>query len=271
MQSSWLFFNIDELIYRMHLFFSGIFEWLWYIVSLKWIFGDSSAAKAVEAGQLGVGCDAGFFDRWFGSSFFRMGSSRPSAEHDSIQQYLNPAADRSVGDILWGMLFGTGDKESIFSIIFGSFLGWIIILAILGVIWKRFLKDKIHFMEHRHKLMYELAQDKYQTTNAKGKSERWEKILQQIGTDDVNQWKIAIIDADVLLDEVLRDNAYVGDTVADKLKDAQRSGLTTLQYAWEAHKIRNKIAHDSSYVLTQREAKTAISMFERFFNELYHL
>ncbi len=268
MQSSWLFFNIDELFYRFHL----LLEYVWYIVSLQWIFRDSAAARALEQGDLGVASDAGFFDRVFSSGIFRIFSSRPSQEYDSIQEALNPTADKNFFELLWGIINGTGDKESIFQILFGTVLGWIFILALLGFFLKKYLADKIHFMEHKHEMLYEMAQSQYSTASSNNKSERWQKITQQVQTDDPNQWKIAVMDGDILLDEILSEQGFAGNTVGERLTDARESGkLTTIQYAWDGHIIRNKIAHDSTYVLSHRDAKTAISMFERFFNELYHL
>jgi len=268
MQSSWLFLNIDELFYRLHL----LLEWVWYFLSLQWIFGDSSAARNLEQGGLGPTSDAGFFDRFFSSGIFRIVSSRPSTEYDSIQETLNPTADKNFIELLWGILSGTGDKESVLQILFGTFFGWVLILAIIGLIFKKFLADKIHFMEHRHSLLYDMAQEKYSAASASNKGQRWSEITAKVQTDDVNQWKIAIMDGDILLDEVLSEQGFTGATVAEKLQDAQKNpNLSQIQHAWNAHQVRNKIAHDSAYVLTHREAKSAISMFERFFNELYHL
>jgi|GEM_PF-420126 len=268
MESSWLFFSIDELFYRLHL----ILEWVWYIVTLQWIFRDSGAARALEQGDLGVASDAGFFDRIFGSSIFRIFSSRPSQEYDSVQEALNPTADKNFFELLWGIINGTGDKESIFQILFGTVIGWILILALIGFLLKRYLADKIHFMEHRHELLYDLAQSQYSATSAGDKSERWQKITQQVQTDDENQWKIAIMDADILLDEILSEQGFAGATVGEKLQDARTSKrLTTIESAAEAHGVRNKLAHTGGYQLSGREAKTTIAKFERFFNELYHI
>jgi hypothetical protein len=63
-------------------------------------------------------------------------------------------------------------------------------------------------------------------------------------------WKLT-----TCLAEVLRDKGYVGETVADMLKTAS---FKTVQLAWDAHGIRNRIAHEGSdFQLTEREAKRA--------------
>lgn len=79
-------------------------------------------------------------------------------------------------------------------------------------------------------------------------------------------WRIGILEADNMLLEVLREKGYAGSTVADMLKSAS---FKTVQLAWGAHGIRNRIAHEGSdFQLTEREAKRAFILYESVFQEL---
>lgn len=79
-------------------------------------------------------------------------------------------------------------------------------------------------------------------------------------------WRIGIIEADNMLEEVLKTKGYEGNTVSDLLKGAS---FKTIQLAWDAHNIRNRIAHDGSdFELTEREAKRAFNLYESVFREL---
>lgn len=79
-------------------------------------------------------------------------------------------------------------------------------------------------------------------------------------------WRIGIMEADNMLAEVLRTKGYQGETVADMLKNAN---FRTVQMAWDAHGIRNRIAHEGSdFQLTEREAKRAFLLYESVFREL---
>lgn len=79
-------------------------------------------------------------------------------------------------------------------------------------------------------------------------------------------WRIGIMEADNMLAEVLRSKGYVGETVSDMLKTAS---FKTVQLAWDAHGVRNRIAHEGSdFQLTEREAKRAFMLFESVFREL---
>lgn len=79
-------------------------------------------------------------------------------------------------------------------------------------------------------------------------------------------WRIGIMEADNLLFEVLKEKGYQGDTVADMLKNAS---FKTIDLAWDAHRVRNRIAHDGSeFELTEREAKRAFVLYESVFRDL---
>jgi hypothetical protein len=51
-----------------------------------------------------------------------------------------------------------------------------------------------------------------------------------------------------------------------------KGDFKTLDAAWEAHKIRNAIAHEGSdFVLSQRESKRVIGLYEMVFNEFNYV
>lgn len=96
--------------------------------------------------------------------------------------------------------------------------------------------------------------------------ERWEIILGYMeGTEDA-LWRIGILEADNLLDAVLVEKGYIGSTLSDKLSQAT---FKSIDLAWSAHKIRNRIAHDGmQFALTERLAKKTIEEFRAVFTEL---
>jgi hypothetical protein len=79
-------------------------------------------------------------------------------------------------------------------------------------------------------------------------------------------WRIGIMEADNLLLETLREKGYRGDGLGEMLKTAS---FKTIDLAWDAHKIRNRIAHEGSdFELTDREAKRAFILYESVLREL---
>ncbi|OHA92772.1 MAG: hypothetical protein A3H52_00985 [Candidatus Zambryskibacteria bacterium RIFCSPLOWO2_02_FULL_39_26] len=99
---------------------------------------------------------------------------------------------------------------------------------------------------------------------------KWQKIQDHVESINENNWKLAIIEADIMLGEVLDNLSLPGETIGDKLKAVERSDFTTVDLAWEAHKIRNQIAHEgSSFLLNQRETKRILSLYQAVFEEFH--
>ena len=104
------------------------------------------------------------------------------------------------------------------------------------------------------------------------KNTEWQDIIDHIDSDNDSQWKLALIDADKILDNALRDADYDGETIGDRLKRAEElGGFKSLQDAWEAHKVRNRIAHESGFELTKREARRAIELYKTVLQDLHYL
>ncbi len=97
---------------------------------------------------------------------------------------------------------------------------------------------------------------------------KWERVLAHIESVNENDWRLAIIEADIVLSDLLDALSLQGDTMGDKLKAVEKSDFTTIDNAWEAHKIRNQIAHEGSdFQLSQREARRVVEMYRLVFEE----
>lgn len=98
---------------------------------------------------------------------------------------------------------------------------------------------------------------------------KWKLIEEHIESNDASKWKLAILEADIILSEELDNLGLIGDGVGEKLKNIDSAKLSHIEEVWEAHKIRNAIAHQGSdFILTQREAKRVIRLYESVFKEL---
>ena len=99
---------------------------------------------------------------------------------------------------------------------------------------------------------------------------RWEEVLKHITSTREAEWKFAVIEADKVVDDILK-NAYPGETMGERLLNITKGQLDTLDGLWEAHKIRNRLVHDADYFLRYAEAKKAVLLFERTLRELQAL
>ena len=91
-------------------------------------------------------------------------------------------------------------------------------------------------------------------------------------SENENDWKLAVIEADSMLFDLLTQLKFKGDTMGDKLKDADRDKFHSLSLAWEVHNIRNKIAHEgSSFDFSLHEARRVIALYEQIFQEFGYI
>ena len=101
------------------------------------------------------------------------------------------------------------------------------------------------------------------------RNSRMQDILELSTSVNPSDWKQAVIEADIILDEVLNQRGYTGDSLSERLKSISPQQLATLNDAWEAHKIRNRVAHDGAdFILTKRIALETIIKYQRVFEEL---
>ena len=101
------------------------------------------------------------------------------------------------------------------------------------------------------------------------RNETWENIRSKLLSDSPSDWRLGIIEADIYMDRQFDAKGYFGDTVGDKLKNLTPDKLPSVQIAWEAHKVRNQIAHQGSdFSLTMPEARRVLSYYEIVFRDL---
>jgi hypothetical protein len=97
---------------------------------------------------------------------------------------------------------------------------------------------------------------------------KWQKVLAHVNSENPAEWRLSILEADVLLEHALEAKGYNATSLGDKLKSVDAGQFKTIQAAWEAHKIRNSIAHQGAdFMISQREAKRVIDLYQQVFME----
>ena len=97
---------------------------------------------------------------------------------------------------------------------------------------------------------------------------RWGEVLRHINSNREAEWKFAVIEADNLIDDTLKMAGFPGESLVERLMAIEQGQLATLDGLWNAHKTRNKIAHDANYFMRYAEAKKAVEQFEKTLQEL---
>jgi hypothetical protein len=97
---------------------------------------------------------------------------------------------------------------------------------------------------------------------------RWDAIAHHLDSPREADWKVAVIEADKLVDDALAKAGFPGETFGDRLSNIQPGTLLSLDGVWWAHKVRNRLAHETDYFLRYTEAKQAVGYFEAALAEL---
>jgi len=92
--------------------------------------------------------------------------------------------------------------------------------------------------------------------------ERWREVQNLMEQKGEVSIKLAIIEADKLLDNALKSLAMPGTSLGERLKFASYK-YPKLSNVWWAHKIRNRLVHETAFGIDRGLAKKAIAEFER--------
>lgn len=98
--------------------------------------------------------------------------------------------------------------------------------------------------------------------------ERWKKIKERLDTNDENNYKLAILEADAMFDSVLENTGYKGKDLEDRVKQVPPSDIPDIALVLEAHKLRNAIVYDAKLPVTYYQAKDAVDTFEHALKNL---
>jgi len=99
---------------------------------------------------------------------------------------------------------------------------------------------------------------------------KFKEISQLLAIDNESAFRTAIIEADKLLDFILKSKGARGSTLGERLKSS-RGLIRDLNNIWFAHKVRNRLVHDLDSRIKRREAARVIKIFRGTINHLLNL
>tara|TARA_B100002051_G_scaffold276779_1_gene327890 strand:+ start:7756 stop:8406 length:651 start_codon:yes stop_codon:yes gene_type:complete len=204
-----------------------------------------------------------------------------STEGSSLVATTSPLPEVGGFDIFayLGSLFG--NSETFASLTTGSgfmsFLAslWLTVAIISSIFSIFFLVIYVFASMRRTLYLGLLAQETVdqeelwaQLYGQRSENNRIKSVLANAASSNPNDWKLAIIEADIILDETLKERGFVGDSLGERLKSVSANQLASIGDAWEAHKVRNNIAHKGAdFVLTKRLVDETIGRYQRVFKE----
>ncbi|MBP6889794.1 MAG: hypothetical protein KBC19_04415 [Candidatus Moranbacteria bacterium] len=97
---------------------------------------------------------------------------------------------------------------------------------------------------------------------------RWEKIRERLEGANISQYKVAILEAEALAEEILTGIGWKGEHIEQRLGAVTDAQLESRPALLEAHQVRNLIILDPQYQLSREEAEVTLGKYKRFLDEV---
>lgn len=110
-----------------------------------------------------------------------------------------------------------------------------------------------------------LAKRRFAKLDTQKFTNRWQEVQGLCSSE--NTWPLAIINADKLLDEALKQRRYKGKTMGERLVAAQHD-LSDNDGVWFGHKLRNKLVHEDIDKLKKRQVQKVLLGFRQALRDL---
>ncbi len=140
-------------------------------------------------------------------------------------------------------------------------IGIIILIKKIAEVIKTFdVFGKVNLKPEMEKM--NISQESSEITKA------WQRINEYINSENESDWKIAIIEADQILDNILTKANFPGKTFTEKLNQINAAEFPNINEILYAHKIRNNIVHEKNFKLVKDEAKKIIDIYKKTLEDL---
>ena len=96
----------------------------------------------------------------------------------------------------------------------------------------------------------------------------WEQIRKRILSSEQQDWKLAVLEADKILDEILKMAGYLGNDLGKKLEILTPENLPSLAEIKKAHSLAANILRDPSMELKREDAIVVLKSYKKAFIEL---
>jgi len=130
-----------------------------------------------------------------------------------------------------------------------------------------FLVFVIYYMLNSSWIQYKFLEDvteffSWQAYGQREMSKQWDRIKKRIESGAESDYKLAVIDADDFLAEVLDNRGYEGKDFEETVKKVGKLIAPILKDVLSAHEIRNSIVYNPDYKLSVAEAKKILDTYE---------
>jgi len=92
----------------------------------------------------------------------------------------------------------------------------------------------------------------------------WKRIVDRLTHHNPSEYKIAVIEADRMVERCLEEMGYAGENLSERIAALQAAGDTAAEALVEAHALRNRIIYEEQLALDRGEAERILGLFQGF-------
>jgi len=138
-------------------------------------------------------------------------------------------------------------------------------LIILGTIIY-LLRESTYLEDRFEKDLFELLRLKPASMGRIARE--WRKTNKRLESEEESDYKLAVLEADSLVNKVLERMEIEGEDLEEKLENVSEDQISNLGQLRIAHRTRNNIAHDPDYRVEKEEAKDLLKVYEKSLQDL---
>ncbi len=143
-----------------------------------------------------------------------------------------------------------------FLVVTAFFVGLLVYLfSVNDYLDMRYLDDISEFRKTKPRLKVSLGKD-------------WKDVVEHAKSGKEAERKMAVIEADDMIDSALSKIGYGGETLLDKLAVLNKEIIPNIEEVKDAHRKRRDIAYDPNKSISREEAEQIISVYEEVFKDL---
>jgi hypothetical protein len=199
--------------------------------------------------------------------FFEIGTSLPEPKFLNLEYFFGRILDSIQS--FFQLLAYLNSLQSIkifFSLVVLFFIFLIFYYSVRILELRK--KERIYLESEIKRYAEKIKMKQEKMDNASIKNPRWITVLDYLKSENSSDWKLAILEADTMLEDLTERLNITGENIGERLKNTNKENFKSLNDAWEAHIVRNKIAHEGAlFEITQKEANRVIYLYENVFRE----
>jgi hypothetical protein len=138
-----------------------------------------------------------------------------------------------------------------------------LILVLVFLVWRYSQAQKAVWQRYMGGREIQEEQERMRQQELSEIQQAWNLICEQVDKGGISELKLGVIEVDRLLDRTLKFQGIGGQDMGERLKEAQRQGISRIDRAWNVHRVRNRLVHGGGEGIGEEKLKRALQEAER--------